>query len=119
MDTKALFTATVIGTAAQLGMILAGHFVPFIRDHGFMIGGLLLSLAAGLIYGLRTQGRVLSSLGGGLIAGGGCALIAIAASVALHDTPASILPFGTIGSAVIGAIGGGLGPSLRSRLKAS
>ncbi len=119
MDSKALIRATAIGTAAQLGMIAAGHFVPFIRDHVFMIGGLLLSLAAALIYALRTQGGMVSSLLGGLIAGAVCAAIAIAVSVALHDTPANILVFGTMGSAIAGVIGGGLGIPLRTRLTAS
>ena len=118
MDLRALFRATLIGTAAQLGMIVAGHFVPFVRDHLFMIGGLLLSLAAGVIYALRARGGAVSSLVGGLIAGGVSAVIAIAASVALHDTPASILLLGTMGSATTGVIGGGLGKSLRTRLKA-
>jgi len=46
---------------------------------------------------------------GGVIAGGVCALIGIAVSVVLHDTPAAILVVGTLGSVATGAIGGVIG----------
>ena len=109
MDTKALITATVIGTVLQLAMIVAGHYVPFVRDQVFMLGGLGLSLVAGLIYALGARGRWSGALLGGAIAGGVCALIGIAASVALKDTAPMILAVGTLTSVVTGLIGGALG----------
>ena len=51
--------------------------------------------------------RGISALNGA-IAGGVCALIGIAVSVALGDTAAPILAIGTIGSAVAGAIAGAI-----------
>lgn len=109
MDQKSLITAVVIGTMLQLAMIVAGHYVPFVRDKVFMLGGLALSLIAGVIYAKLAHGGWAPSLGGGAIAGGVCALIGIAASVALKDTAVPILAIGTCSSVVTGVIGGALG----------
>ena len=109
MDRSSLIVATSIGVAAQIAMIVAGHFSPFVRDKVFAIGGMLLSLAAGALYARMAHGGWPPSLIGGAIAGGVCALIGIAPSVALGDTLASILIIGTLGSTVAGVIGGALG----------
>jgi hypothetical protein len=109
MDSKSLMIALAVGTVLQLAMIVAGHYVPFVRDKVFMLGGLALSLIAGAIYAKLAAGGWGASLSGGAIAGGLCALIGIAASVALKDTPAMILAVGTLGSAVTGLIGGAIG----------
>jgi hypothetical protein len=109
MDQKALRTATAIGTLLQLAMIAAGHYVPFVRDQVFMLGGLAISLVAGLIYALRAKPGWSSALLGGAIAGGVSALIGIAASVLLKDTLPMILVVGTLSSTVTGLIGGAIG----------
>lgn len=113
MNRKALINATVIGTVLQLAMIVAGHFIPFVKDNVFMLGGLAISLVAGLLYARAAKGAWPDSLIGGLIAGGVCALIGIAASVAWGDTAQSILLIGTAGSAVAGAVGGAIGKLLK------
>jgi hypothetical protein len=105
MNPRALVIATVVGTVLQIAMIAAGHYVPFVRDKVFMLGGLLLSLVAGAIYARMAPGGWSVTLLGGCIAGGVCALIGIAASVALRDTPPMILVVGTLSSVVTGLIG--------------
>lgn len=112
MNRKALINATVIGTGLQLAMIIAGHFIPFVRDNVFMWGGLALSLVAGLLYARAAPGNWPNTLLGGVIAGAVCALIGIAASVAWGDTNAAILLVGTCSSAVTGLIGGAIGKLL-------
>ena len=112
MNQDALITALVAGTVFQLAMILAGHYVAFVRDKVFMPGGLAISLAAGVIYAWLAGGGWASELTGGAIAGGACALIGIAASVLLKDTPPMVLAMGTISSAVTGLIGGAIGKLL-------
>jgi|CXWL01.1.fsa_nt_gi hypothetical protein len=96
---------TLIGTAAQLAMIVAGHYNEFVKNNVFAIGGMAISLIFGAIYG-RTAANKKDAAIGGFVVGGLCALIGIAASVALGDTEAAVLGFGTIGSAVAGLIGG-------------
>ncbi len=108
LDSRSLTTATVIGTVLQLAMVIAGHFVPYVRDHVFMFGGMGISALAGLLYGRAASGFGAAALGGA-VAGAVCALIGIAVSVFLGDTAAMILAFGTISSAVAGAIGGIVG----------
>ena len=97
------------GLVAQLAMVIAAHYVPFIKNNVFAVGGLLISLAAGWLYARAASGGWSSSLIGGLIVGGACALLGIGVSVLLRDVPPGVLFFGTIGSAVAGLIGGAIG----------
>lgn len=55
---------------------------------------------------------------GGAIAGGVSGLIGIAVSYALGDVPASLMLFGTAGSAAAGALGGAVGRLLADLRKA-
>jgi hypothetical protein len=107
-----LIAATAGGLALQLAMVVAGHYVGFIKDNVFAIGGMLISLLAGLAFARLGHVAWTPSLVGGLVAGGACALLGIAVSVALKDTPVQILLFGTLGSAVAGLIGGAVGKLL-------
>jgi hypothetical protein len=112
MNVQALLTATGIGLAAQLAMVIAGHYVAFVRDNVFAIGGMLISLIVGLVFArLATTGWA-PSLVGGLLAGGVCALLGIGVSVVLKDTVLPILLVGSAGSAVAGLIGGAVGKLL-------
>lgn len=111
LNTRSLQTAVLIGTVLQLAMVVSGHFVPFIALNVFMFGGMGISALAGLIYGRAAGGFGAAALGGAL-AGGLCALIGITVSVLLGDTEAMILAFGTVSSAVTGALGGLLGRAI-------
>jgi hypothetical protein len=106
---NALTQATAIGTVAQLAMVISGHFTPAIANL-FAVGGMGISLVAGLLYARKavatTRG---ASATGGALAGGICALIGIIVSFALGDVTAMIIAFGTLSSAVTGAIGGAIG----------
>jgi hypothetical protein len=103
-----LTRATLLGTLAQLVMVVAGHYLPAIANL-FAIGGMGISALAG--WGaLKGQSETLAgAAGGGALAGGICAAIGIGASVLMGDVPASLLGFGTISSAVTGMIGGVIG----------
>ena len=94
---------------AQLAMVIAGRYVPFIKNNVFAVGGLLISRAAGWLYAKAAIGGWSSRLIGGLIVGGACVLLGIGVSVLLRDAPVGVLVFGTIGSAVAGLIGGAVG----------
>jgi hypothetical protein len=106
MNRTALTSAIFLGTALQLAMVIAGHFIPFVRNDVFAFGGMAISLVAGFIFGWRAGGGWSERLLGGAIAGGACALIGIAISVVLKDTAPMILAIGTLSSAVTGLIGG-------------
>jgi hypothetical protein len=108
MSIRALVIATVIGTILQTAMVVAGHSNKSVAKL-FAVGGMSLSLVAGVIYAAMAEGPTGSAILGGIIAGGVCALIGIAVSYALRDVPASLLALGTASSAVTGAIGGWLG----------
>lgn len=114
MNRQALIHATLVGAALQLLMVVSGHFVPAIAAL-FAIGGMLISLIAGLIYARAARGSWPDSLLGGLIAGGLCALLGIVVSYLLKDVTASILLLGTLSSAVTGLVGGAIGKLIFAR----
>lgn len=108
-DARSMLIAGGVGLALQLTMVLAGHFVAVIREDGFAVGGMAFSIIAGLIYATRNPGGWLASARDGALAGGLSALIAIAASVAMKDTPAALLVFGAAASCGAGAVGATVG----------
>jgi hypothetical protein len=108
LASKALLYAILAGTALQLLMVITGHSVRSVANL-FAVGGMTISLLAGILYAvLARPGAALPALVGGLIAGGVCALLGILVSYYLKDVPAAVLGFGTVSSAVTGALGGWL-----------
>jgi len=87
-------------------MILIGHFSPFVREQVFLFGGMMISAVAGYLYAMDFAAGFGRGILGGAMAGGVCALIGIAASVALGDTPAFVIALGTAISTLTGAVGG-------------
>ena len=117
MNRNALLFATLIGAAAQVAMVVIGHFVPAVRGV-YIWGGLGLSLVAGLLYAWKARGGWGDALIGGLIAGGVSAVVGIVVSYLLKDVPLSLIALGGGSSAVTGLIGGGIG-KLMSRTPAA
>ena len=72
----------------------------------FAIGGVAISLLAGVIFARAARMPRGPSARRGALVGGLCALIGIAVSLGLGDVPPIILLIGTASSAVGGAIGG-------------
>ena len=109
IDNSALRRAILVGTVSQVAMVVIGHFAPWVALHVFMFGGMLISAAVGYLYARDvTKGYGLGALGGA-IAGGVCALLGIAVSVILGDTPPFVLALGTAISTLTGAVGGVVG----------
>ncbi|HTI67799.1 MAG TPA: hypothetical protein VL460_09685 [Caulobacteraceae bacterium] len=113
MDRKALQVAAVTGAVAQVLLVLAGHFVVFIADNLFALGGLAIAAAAGVIYARRAApGPILL---GGAVAGGLGAAVGIALSALLGDVPWSLILLGGLAGAVAGAAGAGVRRALSQR----
>lgn len=108
--TKTLFPNllqwTLGGAILQIAMVVAGHFNEFIKNNVFAIGGMAISLIFGALFARAAARSKGGALLGGLMVGGASALLGISVSVLFGDTDASILAFGTAGSAVAGLIGG-------------
>lgn len=103
-----LMRATLIGTLAQIAMVVAGHYVPAVASL-FAIGGMGISAIAGWAALKGEQASLSAAAGGGALAGGISAALGIAVSVAMGDVPASLLAMGTAASTVTGLIGGLIG----------
>ncbi len=112
LNTRALLLASLLGTVLQVAMVVAGHYNKSVASL-FAIGGMGLSLIAGLLYALWARGNSTSAIVlGGLAAGAICGFIGILVSHLLGDVPRSLLVLGTISSAITGALGGWLGTFL-------
>ena len=109
MSSRALVIASLVGTLLQVVMVVAGHSSPAIAAL-FAVGGMGLSLVAGVLYArlARPATKGSAAIGGGA-AGAICAFLGILVSHLLGDVPASLLALGTISSAFTGAIGGFIG----------
>jgi hypothetical protein len=105
INRRALTIATLVGTVLQVAMVVSGHTMASVKDL-FAVGGMTISLVAGVAYVLLAPRSDSSPMLGGVLAGGVCALIGIGVSYALGDVPATLLALGTLSSAVTGAIGG-------------
>ena len=113
MKARALLIAFGVGLALQLAMVITGHFVPVVKNSGFAIGGIMISLFAGFLYAKLTETGWRDSLVGGILSGGVCALLGIAVSVLLTDVPMQVLGFGTVASAITGLAGSAIGRLFR------
>ena len=119
MNTRALTIASLIGTLLQVAMVVAGHSSPAVAAM-FAVGGMGLSLVAGVIYArlAKPATKKSAAIGGGA-AGAICAFIGILVSYLLGDVPAQLLALGTLSSALTGAIGGYLGTLGTGRVAAA
>jgi len=109
LSSRALVTATLIGTALQLVMVTVGHSSPAV-SHLFAPIGMGISLIAGILYAvLSTEVIIRDNVTGGLIAGAVSAFIGILVSWFLADVDTAVLAYGTLSSAITGAIGGWVG----------
>ena len=115
MSRSALVNATLVGTLLQLAMVVSGHYNSGIANL-FGVLGVTISLVAGVLFAVwAKRPTVGSSATGGLLAGGICALLGILVSYFLGDVTAMIIAFGTLSSAVTGAIGGAVGQVVAAR----
>lgn len=103
----------VVGTVLQTAMVVTGHQVAAVAA---LFGplGVAISLLVGLLWARESAEGWREGAGGGAVVGGACALIGIAISLALGDVTAAVLAFGTLSSAVTGALGGAVGQRLGS-----
>jgi hypothetical protein len=115
LSTRPLVEATLVGTVLQLAMVVTGHSNKTVAGL-FAVMGMTISLLVGLMYALRARpDRKGSAALGGAVAGGVCALLGILVSFLLGDVPAAVLGFGTLSSAVTGAVGGFVGQLIAGR----
>jgi hypothetical protein len=111
----AFVRVTLTGTILQLAMVIAGHYIPTVKQC-FGICGMLISMVAGFMFGRArsVDDRKLATIGG-FAAGAVCALLGILESYWLKDVEAWLIVVGSIGSGLTGALGGFLGKLSRRR----
>ena len=119
MNSRALLVSSLVGTLLQVVMVVAGHSSPAIKAL-FAVGGMGLSLIAGVIYARLARPATKGNAAlGGAADGAICAFLGILVSYLLGDVPGSLLALGTISSAVTGALGGFIGALSMGRAAAA
>lgn len=114
MNRTALIIAAAWGALVQVVLVITGHFVPFVADYLFAVGGLLIAFATGIVYARKAwPGRPVL---GGAVSAAIAAFIGIGLSLILGDVFPLILLFGTLASALVGMGGAALGHGLAGRL---
>lgn len=114
---SAVVTYTLVGTVLQVVMVVIGHFNEFVKNNVFALGGMGISLLAGLLYARAAARCAGSAMKGGAAVGGVCAVLGVLVSMALGDTQAMVLVIAAVSSAVTGLIGGLIGYKMRGRGK--
>jgi hypothetical protein len=109
MDRKALTTNLVVFTLLQLAMVLAGHWIPFVKDSLFAPLGTFISLFGGFAFAMQARPGLGNGVLGGLIVGGVSGIVGIIVSYLMKDVPVSTLWIGGSASIVAGLIGGAVG----------
>lgn len=107
-----LIRVTGAATVLQVIMVTLGHFSPAVAMW-FGPGGMTISLLAGLGVALAERPAWSRAATRGALSGGVCAFLGIGLSLALGDVLPILLLFGTLSSAVAGALGGLVGIGLR------
>jgi hypothetical protein len=105
-DIRVFVRAAIVGVVLEIVLMIASHFVLFIEQQGFLLGGMTISAVAGYLYAMDTGKGYFTSATMAAIIGGGSALIGVAVSVVLHDAPTRIVPLFTTICVVTGAVGG-------------
>lgn len=104
MDRRALLIATGAGAAAQLCLVIVGHFFVFVADNLFALGGAAISLGAGALYARRAADA--DPRRGATAVGAASALVAIVVSASLGDVPWLMLLIGAVAGGLAGLAGG-------------
>lgn len=106
MNQRALVNALIFATVLQVAMVLAGHWIAYVKDNLFAAMGTGISIVGAVHYvRAATPSWTWAALGGAIV-GGLSALIGIVISYALGDVPVETLMIGTFASTVAAAIGG-------------
>jgi len=109
IDPRLVLRAAVLGTVLQLVLALCGHAFPWVALHLMTFGRMMCSATAGYAYGLMLGRGYAAGALGGAIAGGLCAVPALALSILLGDSPAAAMAVGTGICILTGGVGGAFG----------
>lgn len=106
VDNRALRRAILVGTFLQVVAVLAAHFSYWIETNAFLFAGMMISATMGYLYAQDVSRGYAKGAYGGAIAGGVCAFVGIAVSVALGDLTGRMLIVRSLISVLTGAVGG-------------
>jgi len=106
IDIRVFVRALIVGVVLEIALMIATHFIVYIEQQGFLLGGMTISAVAGYLYAMDTGKGYFTSATIAAIIGGVSALIGLGVSVALHDAPTRIIPLFTTICVVTGAVGG-------------
>jgi hypothetical protein len=109
IDARILLRAALAGVVLQFVLAAIAHFSPWVATHLLLFGRMMCAATAGYLYGMMLGRSYALGAFGGAIAGGLCAVPAIALSVLVGDSEASMVSVGTGICILTGGVGGAFG----------
>lgn len=109
IDSGIAFRAAIVGLVLQLLLALAGHAFGWTGSNMFLFGQMMVSATAGYLYGFWLGRGYAVGAAGGAVAGGLCAVPALAILALANDLAASMVPIGTGICMLTGCVGGAFG----------
>jgi len=106
IDFRALWRATAVGIVIQVAMVVAAHFVPWMRLHFYLFALMMIAATAAYIYAADTGRGFMPSATAGAVAGSLVGLAGISVSTLLHDAAQALIPLDTAICVLTGAVGG-------------
>src|ERR1700754_4492388 len=96
VEPKLLFRALAAGGACAAGVMILGHYRPFLAQHYGLFGCMMIAGTMGLLYARDlARGYVAGALGG-LVIGAACGLAAVGTANLLGDRPDLFIPYGVM-----------------------
>ena len=71
IDIRVFIRAAIVGIVLQVALMVAAHFILFIEQQGFLLGGMTISAVAGYLYAMDTGKGYFTSATMAAIIGGG------------------------------------------------
>jgi hypothetical protein len=106
IDAIILDRALAVGLLCEVGLVVVGHYHPFIDLRFGLFSCMMIAGTAGLLYARDLARGYIAGALGGLVIGAACGLAAVGVANWLGDRPDKFLPYGVMICALVGAIGG-------------
>jgi len=106
IDPRALVRAFIVGTVLQIVLVILCRLSPWVMQHAFMFGGMMIAATAAYLYAMDVGRGWFPGATAGAAIGGACGFVGIVVAVTLHETAQVVIPYAVAICVLTGAVGG-------------
>ena len=106
IDPRALVRAFIVGTVLQIVLVILCRLSPWIMQHAFMFGGMMIAATAAYLYAMDVGRGWFAGATAGAVIGGVCGFVGIVVAVTLRETAEIVIPYAVAICVLTGAVGG-------------